>query len=189
MKRYRLKKDLPKYKAGIGFRLTEKGHLAVGNTVVYHRKDLEKFPSILTDWFEGIPEKPKTVWDLEEEEECWALCWGEAHQRVWVERKDYVDMRAVGDIFLTRTEAERELARRKAKQILLRDTKGFKPDWGDTEQDKWYVAYHTYDSGELTAELKLGFNYGGPVFGSYNDARKSIKTHEKEWKIYLGVEG
>ena len=63
-KRYRLKKDLPTFKAGDVFELTPQGSLVqitdgrVG-VCAYARQTLEKFPNILEDWFEPIePPEP-----------------------------------------------------------------------------------------------------------------------------------
>ena len=63
-KRYKLKKDLPTFKAGDEFELMPCGALVQiinGQTGVcaYAASTLEKFPSILTDWFEEIkPAEP-----------------------------------------------------------------------------------------------------------------------------------
>lgn len=75
MKRYKLLKDLPTFKAGEEFFVDEGGNLIVGtpekpkkifvggsdfnipyevDLVVYGRETLKKFPNILTDWFEEI---------------------------------------------------------------------------------------------------------------------------------------
>ena len=65
MKRYKLKKDLPTFKVGDIFYLTESKNL-------FHESDglidcnwaeIDKFPNILTDWFEEIKEKNR--WEPE----------------------------------------------------------------------------------------------------------------------------
>lgn len=61
-KRYRLMKDLPTFKAGEVFEIGEDGSLfridhtgnGSGRVMAYHRKTLDKFPSILEEWFEEI---------------------------------------------------------------------------------------------------------------------------------------
>ena len=64
MKFYKLKKDLPTFKAGDLFCLADNGSLwhSTGNehvdVMAYHRKTLELFPNILTEWFEEC-EAPK----------------------------------------------------------------------------------------------------------------------------------
>ena len=67
MKRYRLKKDLPTFKRGELFHTDESGNLwrdegQNGNhwrkeVMAYHHKTIERFPDILTDWFEEYEER------------------------------------------------------------------------------------------------------------------------------------
>lgn len=62
MKRYKLKKDLPTFKAGGTFHINVKGNLVSDNEpskgiVAYSKSTLDKFPSILTDWFEEYEEQ------------------------------------------------------------------------------------------------------------------------------------
>lgn len=64
MKRYRLKKDLPTFKAGETFVLwnsieTQGLCRESDDIMAYHQKTLDKFPNILEDWFEEIkPAEP-----------------------------------------------------------------------------------------------------------------------------------
>lgn len=62
MKRYKLKKDLPTFKAGGTFHINDKGNLVSDNEsskgiVAYSKSTLDKFPSILTDWYEEYEER------------------------------------------------------------------------------------------------------------------------------------
>jgi len=67
MKRYRLKYELPTFKQGELFHTDENGNLwrdkgQKGNhwqeeVMAYHHKTIERFPDILTDWFEEYEEK------------------------------------------------------------------------------------------------------------------------------------
>lgn len=62
MKYYKLKKDLPTFKAGDLFILQDDGNLwhSTGgrhvDVMAYAKKTLELFPNILKDWFEPAPE-------------------------------------------------------------------------------------------------------------------------------------
>lgn len=193
MKRYKLLKDLPTFKAGDEFFLNNIGDLEWDNkcgvnVIAYVGHTLEKFPNILKDWFEEIPEQPKTVWDLEEGDEYWGINLSDI-TGFDIDEYDFnlraYHLREIGDVFLTREEAQKELARRKAKQILLRDTKGFKPDWNDRKGS--YQVY--YD--RIYKSLDYGWcdiADGTIRFKNKIDAEASMKAHEKEWKIYLGVE-
>lgn len=62
MKKYILKRDLPTFKAGDEFILSPEGclwHSTGGkhaDIMAYHRRTLEMFPEILTEWFSEIKE-------------------------------------------------------------------------------------------------------------------------------------
>lgn len=67
MKYYKLKKDLPTFKKGELFFISEKGNLMSDEAgiVAYSEATLAKFPNILKDWFEPAsePERDKmTKW-------------------------------------------------------------------------------------------------------------------------------
>lgn len=192
MKKYKLKYDMPKYKAGTEFRMTRKGHLAVGDMLVFHSNELKSYPEILEEWFEEIPEQPETVWDLKEGDECYILasstivCEAPHAQMVFF-KEPLIQWREAGEVFLTRRDAEKRLARQRAEAILLRDAKGFKPDWGDKDQRKFSVYYdHTIDA--LFVDWDYSLSYGRICFATEEDVRASVRAHEKEWKTYLGVE-
>ncbi len=63
--KYVLNKDLPTFKAGTEAWLSEGGHLVTlvngEMLIIYVGSTLAKFPNILTEWFEPIPEKRKAV--------------------------------------------------------------------------------------------------------------------------------
>lgn len=199
IKRYRLKKDLPQCKAGEVLTLSGSGNLGKKGKVkgdfvlVLDHNTITRNPGILNNskWFEEIPEKQKTVWDLKEGDKYWGI---ELSNLTGFSVGEYeFNLRArhyreVGDVFLTEEDAEKELARRKAKVILERDTKGFKPNIDNLNQKRYYVSYDPtrkklwsdYEDFDSVSRLI--------VFKSLEDAEASIKTHEKEWKTYLGVE-
>ena len=194
---YRLKKDLPKYKAGTEFRITNKGHLVIGDTVVYQKNELEKYPDILSEWFEKILEQPKTVWDLKTGDKCWQLItipFGATAGRIfWHDTLE--EKRSLGLIYLTEEECLSEIARMKAKQILLHDTKGFKPNWCDLHEDRFSVVFSLFCGerdkshlGYLTVANSQYVISHEIYFATQADAEASIKAHPNEWKTYLGVE-
>lgn len=193
MKKYKLKKDLPTFSAGDIFTLADNGNLYkdIGEQIPIHAyaaSTLAKFPNILSDWFEEILDQPKTVWDLKIGDSVWYVD-GEhiTYEANWDDAEMDRNDREYGDVFLTKEEAEQELARRKAKQILLRDTKGFRADWKHSDEWKYYVDY-TIMAHELITCLELNHLSHEIYFATEEDAVASIKAHEKEWKIYLGVE-
>lgn len=134
-------------------------------------------------FMERISEQPKTVWDLKEGDNFYFIDWygntgGCASMRI----QDLSRMRRyreVGNCFLTLEECRRELARRKAKVILERDTKGFRPDWND---GNWkYTIYYDHNGYELsvdyynTSQLCIDL-----WFATEEDAEASIKAHPEE---------
>lgn len=187
MKYYKLIKPLPLYEVGDdGFYIDSEGNLqhatASCGEVVYGAKVLVSHPHILTDWFEGIPEKPKTACELKDGDEWYFINYNLSCIQ---------SFREVGNVFLTRKDAEKELARRKAKVILERDTKGFKPDWRLItlyDNNFYMVCYDYYDKSFRVkpsgSEQILGVIY----FATKEDAEESIRKHRKEWKAYLGME-
>ena len=62
MKRYKLKRDIPAFKAGTECYIEEAGNMVPCRGISYtivHKDQLEKSPNILTDWFEEIkPAEP-----------------------------------------------------------------------------------------------------------------------------------
>lgn len=142
-------------------------------------------------YIEELPKQPKTVWDLKVSDTCYHIMTdGLVHKEGWTNQEQEQAIRDLGNVFLTREEAEKELARRKAKQILLRDTKGFKPKFGAncSIEDFGYEVQYEIDVDGLYA-ISYKHNDGTIRFATEEDAKASIKAHEKEWKTYLGVEG
>lgn len=198
MKRYKLKRDLPTFKAGQLCWLGIDGQLLTQNEenkviMMYSASTMAQFPNILIDWFEEIPEKLKTVWDLEEGDECWML---DAHLEPlkieWRGTPYDIRLRKLGKIYLTKEELEKQTAREEAKQILLCDTKGFKPDWSKTGafNEEWvYTVYYNHRTLILCSNGYAVNQFSCDIwFENEEDAEASIKAHEEEWKIYLGVE-
>lgn len=188
MKRYKLLMDLPTFDAGERFFISRNGNLCYEKEpclVVYHATTLKKFPSILIDWFEEIPEEPKTVDDLCGNAKCWVVGTDSVYQMEWCNIPYAVEKRAVGEIVMTEEEGLKKIARRKAKVILERDTKGY--DWHSAHgSDKYHWSVFTCGK-NLEADDAYG-HWGEICFATEKDARDSMEKHEKEWKIYLGVE-
>lgn len=204
MKRYRLKRDLPTFKDGCEFVLTQFGLVwdkdEYGNNVVrdspiiaYSAYTLQNFPNILKEWFEEIPEHPKTVDDLKYGDECWIMASNPAHyeepcamrQTYRPALKSWLEM---GELYLTEEECNRAITKQKAETILQRDTKGFKPNWDNHEQEKWHVDFD-HKAKKFWVERCTFMQTEQIDFATQEDAEASIKAHSEEWKIYLGVEG
>ena len=113
MKRYKLLKDLPTFKAGETFHFDWKGNLCADDSqgypelVAYAKSTLEKYPNILDEWFEEIEDGKGKRWRAELNEEYWCIdCDG--CTRWFIERGlDYNDrIYNSGNYFKTKKEAE-----------------------------------------------------------------------------------
>ena len=131
MKRYKLLKDLPTFKAGEEFFISKSGNLIAGT--------------------------PR-------------------------------NLKSIGNYFETEEEAEKCIAYLKAKVVLKQDTGGFKPDWEDMGELKYYGYWDCN-----VDEVDFGYTYADRTpdiyFQSEEDIKESFKKHPDEWKTYLTYEG
>lgn len=140
MRKYRLLKDLPTFKAGEMFTITEFGDLiSITHTipsaitglphcvVAYTKKTLEKFPNILKDWFEEVREQPKTIEVLKDGDNCWGVMVHDGIVKpifLVYNSKEHADLRDTGSLWLTQKETQDYIEFSKVEQILKHDTKG-----------------------------------------------------------------
>lgn len=182
MKHYKLLKDLPFAKAGEIFvksSVEKDGKLEE----VYELNDNFGYISAnivgVDEWFEEI------------EPNFWVI---NKHGRILekysgiFEKHNIDNLKSIDNYFETEEQAKKHLKWLKARVVLLEDTKGFKPDWSYGEQEKYFVCYD-YGVKRLDIDDYYFCKYGEFCFKTEEDAQKSIEKHEKEWKIYLGVEG
>ena len=188
MKRYKLKRDLPTFKAGEVFYLSDAGNLfrESDNVPAYGWTILNKFPNILTDWFEEI--KEKTRWKPEMSHDYYYVSGdGHVYNNYW-DDSQFVDNGRfeIGNCFQTREEAERVVEYLKALAVVRGDatskfTKG---------RSNWYVYYDTNLNSLVSSiscsTLDNGI-FGLPYFATREDAQKSIEQHRNEWLTILGV--
>lgn len=191
-KKYKLKKNLPTFKAGDIFYVGNLGGLVHQDTdtVAYTKETLDKFPDAIKDWFEEIPDRPKTVWDLKDGDVyyCISNTRGEVYCPIWIDHIVDKARRAGGNCFLTEEEAMREKERLKAKATLEQDTKGFKRDIRNPHQEAYRVHYD-YVTKKLDWECEASFMTSGNIyFVNVDDLKASIENHRQEWLTYLGVE-
>ena len=193
MKRYKLKRDLPTFKAGDIFYLSDTGNLfdrnflhAKSSNIVYSFKEIEKFPNILTDWFEEIKESNR--WKPEMGQTYYYVVGdGRIYDDTWVNDSAVDNGRfEIGNCFQTKEEAERAVGYLKALatvrgDAMTRFVKG---------KNNWYVYYDT-DSNSLEFSISSSMLdngiFGLPYFATGEDARRSIKLHRNEWLTIFGV--
>ena len=195
MKRYRLLKDLPTFKAGDLFYISEYGALVHNggdpdgyNVMAYAQSTLEMFPNILTEWFEEIREPTDNIhWKPKIGDKCFILENNNIrHTNYTGMVRDY-NAYITGRVFRFEKEAI-AAANRELAEARLRRTSTFEPDWEDGLQIKYVVIFNhvmnRLEVHELTFE-----DLGLPVyFESEVSAMKSIRENEQDWKIYFGIE-
>ncbi len=195
MKRYKLLKDLPTFKAGDLFYISEYGALVHNggdpdgyNVMAYAQSTLEKFPNILTEWFEEIPNPTDSIhWKPKIGQRYFYIDDWYVFSDVWIDSR--VDNRRymAGAIYCAEADAKKALERQIAITTLMRDS-NFEPDWSNNDQNKWTV-YYNHNDKELLVEATAFLQYPSAIyFDTYDSIKKSIKNHKKEWLIYLNVE-
>lgn len=198
MKRYKLLKDLPTFKAGEKFFISDSGNLIAGtprnpkqitvetlygipkkiDLMAYASETLEEFPNILKDWFEELP-------DLNE----YFYITDDGNVDFVVEEEPNLSRRrkAIGNIFETKEEAEKYLAYLKAKTIIKKDAKGFKPNWKNCENK--YYGYWDYEKNSFDYLVSYITKYSDICFKAEEAIKESFKKHPNEWETYLTYEG
>ena len=192
MKYYKLLKDLPTFKAGDLFYISEYGALVYDDggygVMAYAQSTLDRFPNILTEWFEEIEEPTDSIhWKPKIGEEYWShYSDGEIGCFTWSKDPWHASMYRVGRIYRTKEECEKARERELAKVRLLR-TSTFKPDF-KSKNGGWVVGYN-YHLEELVYSDANYVDYGEPVrYATEEDAEKSIKENREDWLIYFGID-
>ena len=191
MKRYELKKDLPTFKAGEIFYLSDMGNLMreSDNLPAYSWSTIDKFPNILTDWFEEI--KEPTRWKPEKFQDYYYVSSdGCVYLDSWANGSSLDNGRFdIGNCFQTEEEeAERVVEYLKALAVVRGDatTKFVKG------KNNYYVSYNTayncLDVSDNAYLIKNGI-FGLPYFDTEEDAKRSIELHKNEWLTIFNCGG
>lgn len=191
MKRYRLLKDSPYVKAGAVFvcetiRATE--------IMALESPDDER-PGLIVnkiidfdEWFEEIkePELPEEFFYINID-----MVTGYSFSYFSMDentRQEYIRFmerhKSVGNFFETKEEAEKYLEYLKAKAIIKQDTKGFKPDWNNGDETKFF-GYWDFILEEPGHGLDCRAKIPNIYFQSPKDIKESFKKHPEEWRTYL----
>lgn len=90
----------------------------------------------------------------------------------------------MGNCFKSPLEAEAYVNYILAREVIKEDTKGFKPNWQNTDDEKYYGEW---DFNDRVPHIGLLTNFKKPqiYFKSKQDIIDSFARHPKEWKIYL----
>ena len=135
---------------------------------------------------EKIPKKPKTVWDLKEEDMYYFInCYGEIDSTFYDCEED-VDIIECGNAFLTREEAEHEVERRKCEVILLKYGTRDLMSLGHDSTNKYSIIYNNYRTSIDIVYEQFVQNQGTIYFESKELAHKAIEeVGEDRLKKYV----
>ena len=182
MKRYELLKDLPFAKAG---EICEINRGGINDYITLYRNEeqIHKFKvgdnasEMFDEWFEEVEELKRYYFigglgyigsdtvDGSTEKYRQELC----------------------NYFETQEEAEKYRGYLKAKSIIKQDTKGFKPDWKDIAEDKYYGFWDS--SAKKLDWIRISILQDDRIyFETKNDIKESFEKHPEEWKTYLTYE-
>ena len=188
MKRYKLKRDTPAFKAGTECYIEEAGNMVPCRGISYtivHKDQLEKNPNILAEWFEEI--KP-TRWKPKKNHIYYCVSGdGYAAEDVWYGVQCIDDDRFdLGNCFETKEEAEKVVEYLKALAVVRGDaTKKFVKG-----ERNWFVFYNVtadyLDFGYDYSDIRNGV-FGLPLFATEEDAQRSIELHKNEWLTIFGI--
>ena len=187
MKRYKLLKDLPFAKAGDIF----KGELEYGTTVLFP-EDYENYKHKLSsdefwdfdEWFEEI-EEPKIYFTIDIYKSKFKEI-NTDYYSGWsaLEVKNIKDL---GLLFKTKEEIDKFIAYLKAKAIIKQDTKGFKPNWNNEGEKKFFGSWN-FQRKEVYWNYEYINKYVEIYFKTNEDIEESFEKHSEEWKTYLTYE-
>ena len=188
MKRYKLKRDTPAFKAGTECYIEEAGHMVPCRGISYvivHKDQLEKNPNILTDWFEEVNESNR--WKPETRQNYYCVTSdGLVYNSIWAD--DSIDSRRfdIGNCFQTEEEAKRVAEYLKALAVVRGDATSEFVKYNDN----WFIGYDpehkTIDAFCNPYTARNGI-FGLPYFATEDDARRSIEQHMNEWLTIFGV--
>ena len=188
MKRYKLLKDTPAFKAGTECYIEQAGNMVPCRGISYtivHKDQLEKNPNILTDWFEEIDES--TRWKPEQDQEYYLLdSNGLVHESVWADDSADRSRFEIGNCFQTEEEIERVVEYLKALAVVRGDATSEFVKYNDN----WFIGYdpeHKSIDAFCNPYTARNGIFGLPYFATREDAQRSIELHKKEWLTIFGV--
>lgn len=193
--KYKLLKDTPTIKAGTIFEKVVRGVDGIkGSAVVvpigantdfqWTIKDIDNFD----EWFEEIEEPLDSIhWKPGHGDEYfWIDECGSILPGTFYRDSIYDQQRLTfGNVYRTEKEAEKARDRRLA-EVRLRRTSTFEPDFKNSRGG--YVIFYNPEEKKLETHNVYCYDYGEIVrYETVEEAEKSIKENERDWKIYFGI--
>ncbi len=193
MKRYKLLKDLPFAKAGDILSLErsqEYGYFKLckdrsnPRSIELYEGIVEGFIDNFDEWFEEIKE-PKIFFTIDMYKSKFKII-NTDYYSGWssLEVKNIKDL---GLLFKTKEEIDKFLAYLKAKAIIKQDTKGFKPNWNNEGEKKFFGSWN-FQRKEVYWNYEYINKYVEIYFKTNEDIEESFEKHPNEWKTYLTYE-
>ena len=195
MKRYKLLKDLPYAKAGEIFELGMSKRSTFSEEVLINEKyeDTEIWikditPRNFVKWFEKLPEVklPERFFYISGGEINYVdkdyYFWEKKAEKEYQQKID--KCKSIGNYFETQEEALKHFEYLRAKTIIKESVKGFKPDWEDIREEKYYGFWDT--SAKKLDCIKISILQADRIyFKTEDDIKESFEKHPDEWKTYL----
>lgn len=193
MKKYKLLKDLPFAKAGDILSLErsqEYGYFKLckdrsnPRSIELYEGIVEGFIDNFDEWFEEI-EEPKIYFTIDIYKSKFKEI-NTDYYSGWstLEVKNIKDL---GLLFKTKEEIDKFIAYLKAKAIIKQDTKGFKPNWNNEGEKKFFGSWN-FQRKEVYWNYEYINKYVEIYFKTNEDIEESFEKHPKEWKTYLTYE-
>lgn len=194
MRLYKLLKDTPTIKAGTTFRevvsdfdgareLARVTPIGAKTSPQFTIQDIDNFE----EWFEEIEEPTDSIhWKPQLDDRYWSIdYWGNVDCTNWGNTTIDVWKLNSGNVYRTEEECEKAKERRLAK-VRLEQTSNFEPDLNNGKLG-WIVGYSCHTK-RLIVERFVYSYYGETIhYKTAEDAKKSIKENEQDWKIYFGI--
>lgn len=190
MKKYKLLKDLPFAKAGDILSLErsqEYGYFKLckdrsnPRSIELYEGIVEGFIDNFDEWFEEIKE-PKIFFTIDIYKSKFKEI-NTDYYSGWsaLEVKNIKDL---GLLFKTKEEIDKFIAYLKAKAIIKQDTKGFKPNWNNEGEKKFFGSWN-FQRKEVYWNYEYINKYVEIYFKTNEDIEESFEKHSEEWKTYL----
>ena len=133
-------------------------------------------------------EKPKSVWELKDGDECFFITdAGNVFSVTWDNWNVQIEKRKLGNVFLTKDEAEFERERRKIETEMLRLGGKRKAEQGKAN---WFLEYRPASAGIEALWSSYEMDQGVIYFESEEKAKKVVETigEDRIKKYIFGVE-
>lgn len=193
MKRYKLLKDLPFAKVGdiLSLKRSQKyGYFKLckdrsnPRSIELYEGIVEGFIDNFDEWFEEIKE-PKIFFTIDIYKSKFKEI-NTDYYSGWsaLEVKNIKDL---GLLFKTKEEIDKFIAYLKAKAIIKQDTKGFKPNWNNEGEKKFFGSWN-FQRKEVYWNYEYINKYVEIYFKTNEDIEESFEKHSEEWKTYLTYE-